>query len=74
MTDHLLNKIGPLIYGLGWQTEIAKRWGVSDRSMRRWVAGTHQPNDPVTNKKLRDLIDERIAELREARRLLSPKA
>jgi hypothetical protein len=68
----MLNKIGPVLYGYGWQTELAKEMGVTDRSMRRWIAGVHEiPED--ANKKLRALIDARIAELQKARRLLAPR-
>jgi plasmid maintenance system antidote protein VapI len=61
-----------VLYGHGWQTELAKALGVTDRSMRRWIAGDHEVPEDVTAQKIRKLIDQRIAALRAARQLLSP--
>ncbi len=39
MTDpSLLSRVGEALYGSHWQTDLAKAVGVSDRTMRRWVA------------------------------------
>lgn len=34
-----LEAIGILLYGSRWQSDLAKALGVSDRQVRRWVAG-----------------------------------
>ena len=42
MTDHpLIAAVGEALYGSRWQSEMARAIGVADRTMRRWVAGTH---------------------------------
>lgn len=33
-----LNEIGPLLFGLHWQSELARALNVSDRTVRRWLA------------------------------------
>jgi hypothetical protein len=38
----LLRQIGEEIYGPVWQAELSREIGVSDRSMRRWAAGTDE--------------------------------
>jgi hypothetical protein len=38
----LLRQIGEAIYGPTWQTDLSHAIGVSDRSMRRWAAGTDE--------------------------------
>ena len=43
MTPDLLRRAGEALYGAGqWQAHLARQLGVSDRTMRRWVAGTFQ--------------------------------
>ena len=37
----LLVECGEALYGPRWQSELARDLQVSDRTMRRWVAGTH---------------------------------
>ena len=32
--------VGEALYGPCWQSELARELDVSDRTMRRWVAGT----------------------------------
>ena len=40
MTDlELLSAAGQALYGDRWQTPMARLLGVSDRTVRRWVAG-----------------------------------
>ena len=36
----LLTQIGTALYGHAWQTQVANDLGVTDRTVRRWVAGT----------------------------------
>lgn len=41
MTQQMLAACGRALYGHQWQSSLARDLGVSDRTMRRWVAGTH---------------------------------
>lgn len=38
--SRLLVEAGEALYGPRWQSDLARDLGVSDRTMRRWVAGT----------------------------------
>jgi hypothetical protein len=40
MSDHreLLQRAGQALYGDNWQSELARALGISDRTMRRWIA------------------------------------
>lgn len=38
--SRLLVEAGEALYGPRWQSELARDLQVSDRTMRRWVAGT----------------------------------
>jgi hypothetical protein len=57
MTPALLRAAGEALYGPRWQSELARELGVSDRTMRRWIAG-----DPIPE--LEDEIARLIAERR----------
>ena len=37
----LLAETGEALYGPRWQSDLARDLGVSDRTVRRWAAGTH---------------------------------
>ena len=37
----ILVECGQALYGERWQLPLARDLGVSDRTMRRWAAGTH---------------------------------
>jgi predicted transcriptional regulator len=37
--SRLLREAGEALYGPRWQSEMAKAVGVTDRTVRRWVAG-----------------------------------
>jgi hypothetical protein len=39
LTSELLGEIGETLFGNGWQLDLAKSLGVSDRTIRRWVTG-----------------------------------
>lgn len=39
MNRRQLTRAGHRLYGWGWQTHLARAVGVTDRTMRRWVAG-----------------------------------
>lgn len=65
MTPDLLRKIGEALYGERWQSSLAAELGVSDRTVRRWVAGVDQPRPGVWGD-LRRLVvkrGERLAAL-----------
>lgn len=38
--SRLLLEAGEALYGERWQSELSRDLGVSDRTMRRWAAGT----------------------------------
>jgi hypothetical protein len=62
----LLSDVGEALYGSRWQSELARNIGVSDRSIRRWVAGT----DEVPDAAWRDmalLLETRAIDLGELR-------
>lgn len=40
--SRLLVEAGEALYGARWQSELARDLGVSDRTVRRWVAGTSE--------------------------------
>lgn len=60
----LLIECGQALYGQQWQSALARDLGVSDRTMRRWVAGTH-PLPEGVRADLRRLCVARGAQLRE---------
>ena len=39
--SRLLVECGEALYGTRWQSELARELAVSDRTVRRWAAGTH---------------------------------
>lgn len=39
--SRILVECGEALYGPRWQSSLARDLGVSDRTMRRWAAGTH---------------------------------
>jgi hypothetical protein len=38
--SHLLRQVGEALYGVQWQSDLSRDISVSDRSIRRWLAGT----------------------------------
>ncbi len=61
MTGHqqtiLLAQCGEALFGTRWQTDMAEALGVSDRQLRRWVAGNNIPAGVWTD--LMRLMQER---------------
>jgi hypothetical protein len=51
LSKELLKRIGEFLYGAQWQAPLARDVSVSDRSMRRWAAGT----DDIPNGVWRDI-------------------
>lgn len=43
MSRRILIDCGEALYGPLWQSELARQLGVSDRTVRRWVAGGEMP-------------------------------
>lgn len=62
--SRLLVEAGEALYGPRWQSELARDLGVSDRTMRRWVAGTFDAPQGLYVDLLR-LTQQRAAKLDE---------
>lgn len=62
MNNELLQKVGQALYGERWQTDLARALDVSDRTVRRWVAGSDEPRPGVYVDLLR-LVVERASDL-----------
>jgi hypothetical protein len=60
----LLRDIGEGLYGPRWQTDLSNAISVSDRSMRRWLAG-EDPVPPGVWGDVRLLVQSRWINLRE---------
>ena len=63
MTPARLTTIGRALYGERWQSSLARVLGVSDRTVRRWVAGSSPVPDGVWGE-LRELMRARAGEIR----------
>lgn len=56
----VLRSAGLALYGNNWQSPLARALGVSDRTMRRWIAGNNDM--PKTFwLKIEQLLDSRLA-------------
>ena len=55
----ILVAVGEALYGPRWQSDLARDLGVSDRTMRRWAAGTHHPPPAVQDDLLRLVIERK---------------
>lgn len=60
--SRLLLDCGEALYGQQWQSALARDLGVSDRTVRRWVAGSSDPPGGVYVDLLR-LTQERAERL-----------
>lgn len=51
MSEHsiLLQRAGEALYGKLWQSALARALGVSDRTMRRWIAEPYEIQIGVWN-------------------------
>lgn len=45
--DTMITAIGEALWGSRWQTDMATALGVSDRTVRRWAAGSERPRSGV---------------------------
>lgn len=61
MSNNLLHTAGEALYGPRWQSDLARALDVSDRTVRRWVAGGDMPNGVYVD--ILRLVVERQAEL-----------
>jgi heme oxygenase len=66
----LLVRIGEALYGPLWQSALARSIGVSDRTMRRWVAGERAIAATVWPEFL-ELLEERDTEIAELEAVLT---
>ncbi len=57
----LLHEVGAALWGPRWQSEMAEALGVSDRTVRRWVAGDPIPSGIWAD--LSRLMQKRAAKL-----------
>lgn len=57
----MLAEIGQALYGTNWQTDMARALDVSDRQVRRWVAGTTPPPAGVYVDLMRIMQGRQIA-------------
>ena len=64
MTPAQLERIGQALFGKQWQTNMARLWDISDRTVRNWAAGKGGPN-PGHLAELRDHVRQKIAMLQD---------
>ena len=57
-----LERLGRLVCGPLWQSELARTIGVSRQTIRRWAAGESEPSAEHTAK-AKEIVRARIAEL-----------
>jgi transposase-like protein len=53
----LVIAVGQALYGQQWQSALARDLGVSDRTMRRWVAGAQEVPDGLSVDLLRLCVE-----------------
>lgn len=73
MTPVLLREAGEALYGPRWQSELARALGVSDRTVRRWAAGSFAVPAGVWTT-IGDMLRERGVALASVRRRLKRAA
>ena len=73
MSNKLLSDVGESLYGARWQTDLSRDLGVSDRTVRRWVAGADDVPEGVYMD-LHRLVTERAARLDELAETLKRSA
>lgn len=62
MSNRLLRDAGEALFGPRWQSELSRELDVSDRTVRRWIAGT-EDLPPGVAMELWRLCLERAADL-----------
>ena len=69
MTPEQLAAIGEALYGYGWQSEMARRRGVSHRTVRHWASGRNRMPGDLAAWLLSE-TDARAVDIANARQLL----
>jgi len=64
LASELISRIGPKLYGELWKKALAKRLGVDERNIYRWIEGRFTPR-PGVFVDLLELMKERRDELDE---------
>lgn len=60
----LLRRAGALLYGSGWQSELARALGVNRRTVERWAGGSREPGEEYWSE-IRELLFEHRDDLAE---------
>jgi hypothetical protein len=68
MFDHrgMLMQVGEALYGDRWQSDLSRAIGVSDRTMRRWIADPHEIPEGVW-REISNLMLQRMVALENLR-------
>ncbi|HYF54175.1 MAG TPA: hypothetical protein VEA41_07945 [Salinarimonas sp.] len=62
MTPDLLRRVGAAFYGQWFVKPLAEGLGVTERTLHRWLAGSH-PIPPTLHMELRGLASDRKLEI-----------
>lgn len=62
VSTKLLKDAGEALYGPRWQSELARKLQISDRTVRRWIASADDMPTGVAGD-LRRICEEKIAHL-----------
>ncbi len=68
-TADTIREAGESLFGPRFTSDLARLLGVSDRTVRRWCAGTWEPM-PFVWPALRLAMEQRIVDIKQARRNL----
>jgi hypothetical protein len=71
MDSNLFRRVGEALFGSRWQTDLAGALNLSDRTVRRLAAGTHEAGEGLRDD-LRKLVSARRKLLAEVERELRP--
>lgn len=69
MDNGLLKNIGALLYGVNFRSAMARDLGVTDRTVRRWLAGEFELSNTHISKLL-VLLDSRDTRIKEVQKVL----
>ncbi len=69
MTADLIREAGRSLFGDRFTSDLARLLGVSDRTVRRWCAGTWEPL-PFVWPALRIAMEQRIVEIKRVKKNL----
>ena len=58
-TPAILQDVGAALYGERWQSDLGRAVEVTDRTVRRWLAGETEPDMEVLLPQLQDLVRKR---------------